>query len=152
GVAYDATTDLLHVACADGHLVSFNAAGGEAVRTLMLEPDLRDVIVDGGRLRVTRFKSAQLLTLEGDGRISKRFSPPAFRSLNTRGGQLFTPAVAWRAVEMPSGGVAIVHQRGLEDPVQPSLGGYGGFSQCDAIVQTAVTTIGPNGETQTGPA
>ena len=152
GVAYDKTSDLVHVACADGQLVSLPAAGGAATRTLQLDSDLRDVIVDGANLRVTRFRSAELLTVDATGKITTRVTPPPFRSVNTRGGQLFTASVAWRAMEMPTGGVVMVHQRGLMDDVQPSPGGYGGFSTCDAIVQTAVTVVAPGQDPKTGPA
>ena len=153
GVAYDSVTDLLHVACADGQLVSLPAAGGAAVRTLQLDGDLRDVIVDGGQLRVSRFRSAELLTVEANGTMSKRISPPGFRSVDARGGQVYTASTVWRAMAMPTGGVVMLHQRGLMDAVEPTAGGYSGFSPCDAIVQTAVTTVAPGQDTpQTGPA
>jgi hypothetical protein len=153
GVAYDSVTDLLHVACADGQLVTLPAAGGAAVRTLQLDGDLRDVIVDGGQLRVSRFRSAELLTVEANGTMSKRVSPPGFRSVDTRGGQIYTASTVWRAMAMPTGGVVMLHQRGLLDPVQPTAGGYGGVGPCDAIVQTAVTTVAPGQDLpQTGPA
>jgi hypothetical protein len=154
GVTYDAANDLVHVACADGQLVSLPAAGGAATRTLQLDSDLRDVVVDGNKLQVTRFRSAELLTLDATGAVMKRVTPPPFRSVNTRSGQLFTASVAWRAMENPTGGVVMVHQRGLVDDVQPAPGGYGGgaFGACDAIVQTAVTTVAPGQEPKTGPA
>jgi hypothetical protein len=152
GVAYEAATDLLHVACADGQLVSLPAAGGAATRTLQLDSDLRDVIAEGGRLHVTRFRSSELLTLDDQGRIASRVAPQPFRSISTRGGELYTPSTVWRAMELPSGGVAMLHQRGLMDEVMPSPGGYGGFSPCDAIVQTAVTTVAPGAAPMTGPA
>jgi hypothetical protein len=152
GVGYDAVTDLLHVACADGQLVSFKAAGGDAVRKLQLPGDLRDVVVDGGRLKVSRFKSAELLTVEADGQMSKRTTLPGFRSFAARGNDLYTPGIAWRTVELPSGGVAMLHQRGFEPEIQPAFGGYGGFSECDAIVHTAVSTIAADGTKKTGPA
>jgi hypothetical protein len=152
GVGYDAVTDLLHVACADGQLVSFRAAGGDAVRKLQLQGDLRDVVVDGGRLKVSRFKSAELLTVEADGVMSKRTTLPGFKSFAARGGDIYTPGIAWRTVELPTGGVAMLHQRGFEPEIQPALGGYGGFSECDAIVHTAVSTIAPDGSKRTGPA
>ncbi|HVZ72122.1 MAG TPA: cytochrome-c peroxidase [Polyangia bacterium] len=152
GLAYDAAHDLVHVACADGELVSLPSAGGDATRRLQLDRDLRDVVVDGPRLQVTRFRSAELLTVADDGTVSDRVAPPPFFSLNVRGGALYTPSVAWRALSMPTGGVAILHQRGLNEEVQPIAGGYGGFSPCDAIVQTAVTVVAPGQSPQTGPA
>jgi hypothetical protein len=155
GVAYDATNDLVHVACADGQLVSLPAAGGAATRTVQLDSDLRDVIASNGKLQVTRFRSAELLTLDATGAITGRVQPPPFRSASTRGGQLFTASIAWRSMETPTGGVVMVHQRGLMDDVSPTVGGYGsafGNGECDAIVQTAVTVVEPGKEPQTGPA
>ena len=43
----------------DGQLVSLPAAGGAAVRTVTLDGDLRDVVVDGARLKVSRFRTAK---------------------------------------------------------------------------------------------
>src|SRR3954469_2117811 len=47
GIGFEPATGLLHVACAEGKLVSLPASGGAAVRTLSLAPDLRDVMVRG---------------------------------------------------------------------------------------------------------
>jgi hypothetical protein len=153
GVAYDATADLVHVACAGGELVSFPAAGGNAVRTLKLPRDLRDVVVVGSELRVSRFRSAELLTVGPDGAVSGKTVPPAFRSTDVRNGQLFTSSVAWRTMALPSGGVVMLHQRGLVDEVQPAFGGYGsGFDTCGTIVHAAVTTVQPGAQTKSGPA
>jgi hypothetical protein len=155
GVAYDPTGDLVHVACADGQLVSLPAAGGAATRSLQLDNDLRDVIVDGNQLYVTRFRTAELLTLDSSGTVQNRVTPPPFRAPTTRGDELFTASTAWRAEEMPTGGVVMVHQRGLMDEVMPTAGGYGsqfGNGECDSIVQTAVTVVAPGQDPQSGPA
>jgi hypothetical protein len=152
GVAYEPVTDQVHVACADGQLVSFPAAGGDAIRRLQLPGDLRDVVVVGSTLQITRFKSAQLLTVKADGTMASQQTMPGFRALNVRNGEPFTAAVAWRAIEMPSGGVAILHQRGLDEMVEPAVGGYGGTNVCDAIVQTAITTVAPGEAPKTGPS
>jgi hypothetical protein len=152
GLAYDPATDLVHVACHDGSLVSLPAAGGAAVRTLQLEDDLRDVVVSGSTLLVSRFRAAELLTVAADGTVSNKVTLPAFSSNEARAGQLFTASVAWRTLAMPGGSVAILHQRGLVDQVQPIAGGYGGTNPCDAIVHPAITTVAPDGTTQSGPA
>ena len=153
GVAYDAATDLVHVACAGGELVSLPAAGGDAVRTVMLDRDLRDVVVDGPRLRVSRFLSAQVLTVEADGTVSGRIAPAGFRWIAARGGQLFTPSVAWKMEEMPDGsGTMMLHQRGVDEEVQPVVGGYGGPDACGSIVHPAVTMVSGNGQVKSGPA
>src|SRR5687767_6080126 len=45
GVAWEESTDLVHIACATGELVSMPAGGGDPARILRLGRDLRDVIV-----------------------------------------------------------------------------------------------------------
>jgi mono/diheme cytochrome c family protein len=157
GLAYDPATNLVHVACAGGELVSVPASGGPATRSLLLDPDLRDVIVQGDHLRVSRFRSAELLTVDASGTVTARLAMPAFRSGAVRGGQLFTPAVAWRTVAMPDGGIAMVHQRGCDDPVQNGNavpGGYGrnDDSSCTSIVHSAVSVVSADGLVTTGPA
>ena len=153
GLAYDAAGDLIHVACADGQLVSLPAAGaGGAVRTLQLERDLRDVVVDGSRLRVTRFRSAEVLTVEADGTMSQKVSLPTFSTPRARAGQMFSAGAAFQMVPTADGGVAVLHQRGVVDTIRPVPGGYGGVNPCDAIIHPAVTTIAPDGTVKTGPA
>jgi hypothetical protein len=152
GLAYDPATDLVHVACHDGSLVSLPAAGGAAVRTLQLDDDLRDVVVSGDKLLVSRFRSAELLTVAADGTVSGRTELPAFSAATAHSGGLFSANAAWRTVPLANGSVAILHQRGLVDQVQPVAGGYGGTDPCDAIVHPAITTVAADGTTQSGPA
>ena len=136
-----------------GELVSLPAAGGNAVRTVTLTGDLRDVAVDGPRLRVSRFLSAELLTVEADGTVSGVVTPGSFRAVAARGGQRFTPGVAWKMAEMPDGsGVMMLHQRGVADEVQPVVGGYGGPDACNGIVHPAVTMVSSDGSVHSGPA
>ena len=132
----------MHVACAGGELVSLPAAGGDAVRTVTLARDLRDVVVDGPRLRVSRFLTAEVLTVEADGTVSGTVATPAFRATSARGGQRYTPSIAWKMSEMPDGsGVMMLHQRGVDEEVQPVVGGYGGPDACNGIVHPAVTMV-----------
>ena len=121
----------MHVACADGELISVPAAGGVAVRSLQLQRDLRDVVVDGSRLRVTRFRSAELLTVEADGTVSNTMSLPSFATPRARSGQMFSAGAAWRMMPTADGGVAVLHQRGVVDTIRPVAGGYGGVNPCD---------------------
>ena len=67
GLVYQPETDSIHVACAGGELVTLPAGGGDATRVLHLERDLRDVVLDGNRLLVSRFRSAQLLVVDAGG-------------------------------------------------------------------------------------
>ena len=153
GTAYDSGTDLVHVACADGRLISMPAAGGNAVRTVQLARDLRDVVVDGPRLRVSRFLSAELLTVEADGTVSGVVAPPAFRATSARGGQLFTPGVAWKMAEMPDGGgVMVLHQRGVDEPDPDRGRRLRRRRPLQHIVHPAVTMVSADGKTHSGPA
>ena len=153
GVAWDAATDLVHVACAGGELVSLPASGGAAVRSLTLDRDLRDVVVIAGHLFVTRFRSAELLTLDGDGNIVSRDQPAGVQGPDLHSS--FTPAAAWRTLATGDG-LYMVHQRGRNGVVSTSHGGYGGGgddSNCDQqLVQTTVTHFVPGQPTVPGSA
>ena len=94
-----------------------------------------------------------MLTVEADGTVSGVVTPPAFRATTARGGQRFTPGVAWKMEEMPDGGgVMMLHQRGVDEPIQTVAGGYGGPDPCNSIVHPAVTMVSSDGTTHSGPA
>ncbi len=76
GVAYDATNNQVLVACATGELVTLPAASGAPVQVLTIEPDLRDVIVDGDTIFVSKFRTAEILALTRSGVITKRVFLP----------------------------------------------------------------------------
>jgi mono/diheme cytochrome c family protein len=169
GLVFDPSSKLLHVACTEGKLVSLPAAGGAAVRSVTLEPDLRDVILRGTELWVSTFKSARLLRVSAnDGTLHDRVVIPQSRGLLNQpsvvseefgpsSGSLkdvaVDPAVAWRTVGSPSGGAVIVHQHAVADEIEipaPSTSGsaYGGGGfDCSGIVKNAVTTVAPDGTT-----
>lgn len=149
GIAFDQATNLLHIACVDGRLVSMPAAGGEPVRTLRLDRDLRDIVVSGDQLLVSRFRSAELLTINADGSVdANRQAPPQFSLFE----QSFKPAVAWRTVKAPNGGVLMVHQRGMTTPVETETPGGYGSGGCDgSIVHGTVTPLpGATGQVTQG--
>jgi YD repeat-containing protein len=118
GVAWQASTDTVWVACATGELASLPAAGG-AASIRVIERDLRDVIVSGDDITVTLFRSAQLLRLAADGSIARTDTMPSAANL-------MKPHVAWRAVSGPGGTVVAVHQEESTQSVSTkSSGGYG---------------------------
>jgi mono/diheme cytochrome c family protein len=79
--------------------------------------------------------------------------PKAFLAAAVRGGQLFTPSVAWKMEGVPGGdGVVMLHQRGVDGEVQPVVGGYGGPDTCSGIVHPTVTVVGGDGTIKSGPA
>ncbi|MDI1434758.1 c-type cytochrome [Polyangium sorediatum] len=150
GIAYEAAFDRLHVACNTGELVTLPAAGGPATRVVKLGRDLRDVVVDGNRLLVSRFRTAEVLVVGLEGKIIQEQKPAPVKTFDpfTGGEASFEPAVAWRMVSRPNGGALMVHQRASSSPVvieQP--GGYGSGGGCDgSIVQTTVTEVEPGDE------
>ncbi|WP_437755970.1 cytochrome-c peroxidase [Sorangium sp. So ce1389] len=152
GVAYDAPRDAIHVACAGGELVTLPAAGGPAVRKLRPAPDLRDVVVDGDRLLVSRFKSAETLVVGPDGAVLSRRTLPEFHS-NGVSLSTYKPSVAWRMIPLPGGGAAMVHQRAMSSQVTLSPGGYYQAADCDGnIVHAAVSRLEPADADEGSPA
>jgi len=145
GLAYESGSDSVHVACAGGELVTYTAASGEYLRRLRLERDLRDVVIDGERLLVSRFRAAELLVVERDGMVSGKLKPPLLSRAGGTGGGLppdaapMKPAVAWRTVAAPGGGALMVYQLMSMGPVGIEGGGDGGG--CRRILTTAVSWL-----------
>jgi hypothetical protein len=124
GVAYDAASDQVWVACATGELVALPAGAGAATKTLVVERDLRDVVISNGTIAVSQFRSAQLLTLDASGNIARRDQLPSPATG-------FVPHVAWRTVAGPSGTYVAVHQAQSTQSLQTHVtGGYGGGGGC----------------------
>lgn len=149
GIAYDSGKDQIHVACTGGELVSLPAAGGAAVRTVKLDRDLRDVVVQGDKLLVSRLRSAEILVVGSEGKVWQRQTPAKTRRINFNTGleNEFQPAVAWRMIPRKNGGALMIHQRGMDGPVTTTEpGGYSGGGCDEGIVQTTVTEIESGGE------
>ncbi|MBX3207246.1 MAG: c-type cytochrome [Labilithrix sp.] len=142
GITFDATKDVLYVACATGDLLTFPAASGPATGRSVLGRDLRDVILIGGRLTATRFRTAELLSVSSDGTTS-----------HTR--SLVGSNLAWRAVAAPVDPsddgqreeAAVIAQEPAPEPVSPEPGGYGstssglGFGTCNTAVGVVSTRL-----------
>jgi len=91
------------VACAGGELVTLGANGGPAVRTLELDNDLRDVVVDGDNLLVSRFRSAESPGDHAGRTVTERMKAAQLET-NLSGTRItLEPAVAWRMVAFPGG-------------------------------------------------
>jgi mono/diheme cytochrome c family protein len=145
GIAYEASTILLHVACAGGELVSLPPTGNTVSRKLVLDGDLRDVVVGArGTLLVSTFRKAEVLVVGSDGQISSRLAPGSGMVPSIAGpSQMRTPSVAWRMASLgdASGTVIMLHQTGTTDTIDPSSGGYAGLKGCGGIVQAGVTKL-----------
>ncbi len=126
GVAWDSTQDAVWVACATGELIALPSAGGAVTTNWVVERDLRDVLVNGGAVSVTEFRSAQVLNLTSNGTIASRSTLPA-------PDMGFAPHVAWRTVPGPSGTTVSVYQEhSLSSLSTTTTGGYGGGGGCGA--------------------
>ena len=152
GLAYDAATDRLHVACGGGELVTFTPTGTAPERTLKYQQDLRDVVVDGARLMVTRFRSAEVMVVDSAGTMMDVIHLPSFTNPRVQNATPFQPSVAWRATGSPEGGMVMVHQRGMHGQVGSTAGGYGGKDSCGSIVHSSVTRVKQGERPVAGPA
>lgn len=131
GIDYDPAKDSVLVACAGGQLVTLPAAGGAATRTVQVEPDLRDVVVLGGNVYLSEFRSAAVLKLAADGTVASRLT--GFSSLDGAG-------VAWRMIGTPSGQLALSAQLAKTEPITPAPGAYGSGG-CGGSVSNAVAVV-----------
>jgi cytochrome c553 len=148
GLAYDSGQQLLHVACAEGRLVSLAVEpDGAVVRSVDLGRDLRDVVVRGDTLFITRFRSAALLSVDAkSGALLDERAAPSLFSVEapvfpdrdmaqgavacSAGPQLVmlenTPTVAYRMLDVPGRGITLLHQHARTAEVQTTVqGGYG---------------------------
>ncbi len=143
-----AELDVIHVACTSGELVTFPAAGGEAIRRVQLDRDLRDVVTVGGQLVVSRFRSAELLALDANGAVASRTAPPVVKRRSSEATPIDAiPAVAWRTIALADGTLAITHQRQAPG-ITTQPGGYSEDNCAGRPSQAALTIIPPNGEPQ----
>ncbi len=162
GLAYSPAADFVFVACTSGELITFPAGDGPAVRTVLLDRDLRDVVVRGdGTLVVTRFRTAEALVVDANGIVTSRITPPTVQRVTFfgggedsgsgsgagSGGPVYArPSVAWRTIALPNGALAMTHQRKLGQQLRQTTGGY--ESGCkQGIVESAITIINPDGTT-----
>jgi hypothetical protein len=133
GLAFEPATQLLHVACAGGELVSVAPLAEKPTRTVQLERDLRDELVQGDHLLVSTFRTSELLVVGGAG-IIQRAAPLKTQAVFSFGGKFggmrplppgtgtglepdASPAVAYRMVPGPGDTIMMVHQRGMDSQV-----------------------------------
>ena len=148
GIAYDASDDSLYVGCYEGRVVHLDASGGAPAQTYELSVGVRDVVVQADAVRVSRFREAELLTLDkATGALRGQSSTPPPFALATVDTETceptvkrFEPALGWRTVMAPDGSTMMLHQRQQTTEVPTGKGGYGVGPFCDSgVVQTVVT-------------
>ncbi|RYZ05077.1 MAG: cytochrome-c peroxidase [Myxococcales bacterium] len=142
GLAYDADFAKLYVACRSGLLAELNAQTGEVTARHQLEPDLRDVLLLGEDLVVTRFKSAEMMVVARDGKVLRRSAPNPQGSLR---GASVTPTVAFRALALPSGGVLVGHVDSSDATLPSGAGAYYGASCGGSVADLTATVMNPAG-------
>jgi mono/diheme cytochrome c family protein len=168
GIAFEAAPagGLVHVACAGGELVTLSAATLEPTRRLTLDADLRDVVVSGRQLLVSRFRKAELLVVAADtGAIVERRRAPGSGAANrplppmkgsdvrSAAGSTSTSAmdapvnaaevaVAWRLRPARGGGAIMLHQEGSNGELGTDSGGYAG-GPCRGAMGAAITQFPP---------
>lgn len=143
GLAWDASRNALHVACASGELVTIPTLGATTVRRF--GEDLRDVVVNNGKVRVSTFRSATLL----DVNETPSLLPLPSISLPEVGGQpaSFVPAVAWRTVGTADGLTVMAHQRAVQGDIDAIRVGLAPVvvpyytNPCDSSVVRSVVTV-----------
>ncbi len=135
GLAVDAA-GVLQVACRDGTLLGVDAESGSVVRTLHLDDDLRDVVVRGDGLVVSRFRSAELLQLDAAGSLVARFRPQRVHGA--------VPGVAWRTIALADGRLVMAHQLMSTSTIagfDAVVGSYSSF--CGGISAATLSVIDP---------
>jgi hypothetical protein len=133
GVAYDDKMDQIVVACATGELVTFPAASGPAAQTVTIEPDLRDVVVDGDSIFVSKYRTAEVLRLTRSGEIAQRTPLPTLSPGASA-------ALAWRMRGTWDHRLVVSYQVDSVSFVPTTVGGYGSSGPA-AIVQSAVVSL-----------
>jgi mono/diheme cytochrome c family protein len=139
GLAYDDTLSRLYVACRSGTLAVVDTASEEILAKHKLDPDLRDVLVSGDDVVVTRFKTAEVLVVSRDGEVLRR-AQPTVKSLS---GAAVTPTVAFRALGLPGGGVLVGHVDSSNTTLPSGAGAYYGGFCGGSVADLSVTVMNP---------
>ncbi len=159
GTALDAPSDTLYVACADGQLVALSGEDRAERWRARLPVDLRDVVISGDELVLTRFKTAEAIRVTKQGLMVSTSQAGGVQHQRAGAIHDFDAAVAWRAVAAPNGEVVMLHQRAQSDTVgpapnldpatPPSPVYYGGDTpsfNCNSIVHGAISAFDQSGQ------
>ena len=142
GLDVDEARQALFVGCLGGSLLRYDLQTMEVTDTTQLETDIRDVVVSGEHVYVTRFRAVEVLALRAeDGVLVERLAPPE-ADPDDFGGNAFVPAVAWRTIATPDGGVLIAHQRVRKDIIRSSPTTYYGADGCrPGVLHSTITKM-----------
>ena len=142
GLAYDDASSTLYVACEDGTLAMMGPGGKTSAVTL--ETDLRDVVLSGDKVLVSKLRTAEIIACDKTGKMLGKVRAPSVFAKGLRDALPFDATIAWRTDSTPDGRVVMVHQRSSTGAVTTGMpGGYGGLNCSSNIVHTAMTTFDP---------
>jgi hypothetical protein len=151
GIAFDAGTNELYVACREGLFVTLDAGSNDIRSSVLLRDDLRDVVAENGRIWVSVFRRARVLEVDRLGQVRQEIQLPGLAG-DLRGSGDFAPVVAWRMRAALGGGVTVLHQRAsltaVEIDTPQGYGGGGGMCPT-GIVHAALSSVGPDGRVST---
>jgi hypothetical protein len=140
GLAYDRSRAVLHVACGSGSLVTLDATTLAVMSVVDLGSDLRDVLVRGDELLVTRFRNTEILTLD------------QARSIKARTSLGSGAAAAFRAVLGETGAVTVVHQSQSNVQLGGGFGAYYGGTCWASVSASTMTSLSLDGSALPAPA
>jgi mono/diheme cytochrome c family protein len=143
GIAWDAGNARLLLACEGGELVALDpAADGPVTQLAQIDRDLRDVVVSGSTIYVSRFRNAEILRIDPTGAILERSRPAPAPSA---GGHVPEPTLGWRMVDSKVDGAPpiIMHEVATNGHVNPAPtgGGYGSPGSDPGTCPTPESTI-----------
>lgn len=166
----DASDGEIFVACQGGEVAVLDAGDGTLLQRDFLgfdHDDLRDIVVSGNDIYVSRFRSARVLLLRrSDLALFNEWAPPTLdqdaATFNLDPESVMVPRVGWRMIPTPNDdGVLLLHQRhdkrpipiGLDPnaPVDNSPYGGGGGGHCAGILHSTYTVFGATGPEFVGP-
>lgn len=148
GLAWDASRNALHVACASGELVTIPNLGSTTVRRF--DQDLRDVVVSNGKVRVSTFRSAMLIDVTDTPSFLPLPSIPLAEVASKP--TSFVPSVAWRTVSGGDGVTVTAHQRSVQGDIDGIRVGLAPIvvpyytNPCDSSVVRSVITVANENE------
>ena len=124
GIAWDVRRERVLVACAGGELVAV-APSGAVLRRVVLEPDLRDIVVDEtGAIFVSVFRAAEVLELDEELVVRARHALPDEHATDPAELDLVSEDrvanTAWRMRAAEGGGVDVLYQLSTRVAVAPS--------------------------------
>ncbi len=140
GLAYDEAASSLFVACRSGLLARVDTASNEVKDKYQLDPDLRDVLLSGDNLVVSRFKNAEVMVVSRSGEVLRRATPKAPNNTSVA----LTPRVAYRTLAAPSGAVLVGHVDSSNVQLPSGVGAYYGAPCGGSVADLAVSMLDPN--------